>query len=236
MITAQDIENNTMFIGDTDIADYGALVENFKVGAVEVENSIYQGVNRTNFNALKTVRKMRPIAVNIFYQAETRRELSIIKSTLDALMDGKVELFLPDGFFYSSYLLSAGEEQILGVENNKVIAICAYTFNGIRHDALETIEVESGETMTCKSTVPYTDCRLTCTASQAYPVLNVDGVTITNVAANDVITVDGILGRILQNGAPCAGNMNFRHFPSLVPGVNTITCPETLTVEYYPTY
>ena len=113
MITAQDIENNTMFIGDTDIADYGALVESFKVGAVEIDNSVYQGENRTSFNVLKTIRKMRPIAVNIFYQAETRRELSIIKSTLDALMDGKIELFLPDGFFYSSYLLSAGEEQIL---------------------------------------------------------------------------------------------------------------------------
>lgn len=236
MITAQDIENNTMFIGETDIADYGALVESFKVSAVEVENSIYQGVNRTNFNALKTVRKMRAISVNIFYQAETRRELSIIKSTLDALMDGKVELFLPDGFFYSSYLLSAGEEQILGVENNKVIATCAYTFNGIRHDALETVTVESGEDMTCKSTVPYTDCRLTCTASHDYQYIDLGTVRITDVSANDVLVVDGINGRILQNGAPCAGNMSFIRFPSLVPGVNEFDCPEELIVEYYPTY
>ena len=236
MITAQDIENNTMFIGDTDIADYGALVESFKVGGVEVENAIYQGENRTNFTALKTTRKMRPISVNIFYQAETRRELSIIKSTLDAQMDGKIELFLPDGFFYSSYLLSAGEEQIIGVENNKVIATCAYTFNGIRHDALETVEVETGEEMTCKSTVPRTDCRLTCTASRDYYSLTVGSVYVDNVHSGDEITVDGILGRVLQNGAPCAGNMRFIHFPYLTPGVNTITCPETLTVEYYPTY
>jgi hypothetical protein len=30
--------------------------------------------------------------------------------------------------------------------------------------------------------------------------------------------------------------MSFVHFPQLVPGDNSITCVETLTVEYYPTY
>lgn len=233
MITKQDIDNATMHINGTNIADYGVLVEHMKVGAIETSSETYQGVNRTSFNVLDTIQYMRSISVNLFYSAPTRRELALIKSKLDNMMIGKLELWLPDGFYYTSYLVSAGEENILGVERNKVIALCTYQFKGIRHDKLETV---SGNTVICKSTVPHTDCRLTCTASQAYASLQIDTVTITNVAKDDVLVVDGITGRILQNGALCAGNMSFIHFPSLVPDENTLTCPEDLTVEYYPTY
>lgn len=233
MITKQDIDNATMHINGTNIADFGVLVESMKVGAIETDQQIYQGVNRTNFNVLDTIQYMRSISVNLFYSAPTRRELALIKSKLDNMMMGKLELWLPDGFFYSAYLVSAGEEKILGVERNKVIALCSYQFKGIRHDELETVV---GNTVICKSTVPKTDCRLTCTASQNYASLQIDTVTITDVSAGDVLVVDGINGRILQNGGLCAGNMSFVHFPSLVPEENTLTCPEELTVEYYPTY
>ena len=233
MITKQDIDNATMHINGVNIADYGVLVESMKVGAIDTDVQMYQGVNRTNFNVLDTIQYMRTISVNLFYSAPTRRELSLIKSKLDNMMIGKLELWLPDGFYYSSYLVSAGEENILGVERNQVIALCAYQFKGVRHDKLETVV---GNTLICKSTVPHTDCRLTCTASQNYASLQIDTVTITNVSAGDVLVVDGITGRILQNGGLCAGNMSFIHFPSLVPDENTLTCPEDLTVEYYPTY
>lgn len=233
MITQQDIDNATMHINGVNIADFGVLVESMKVGAIETSTDVYQGVNRTNFNVLNSTQYMRALSVNLFYSAPTRRELALIKSKLDNMMVGKLELWLPDGFYYSSYLVSAGEETILGVENNKVIALCAYQFKGIRHDKLETVEAN---TVICKSTVPRTDCRLICTASQAYASLQIDTVTITDVAKDDVLVVDGITGRILQNGGLCAGNMSFLHFPYLVPDENNLTCPEDLTVEYYPTY
>ena len=233
MITHKDIDNNTMHINGTNIADFGVLVESMKVGAIETQTDAYQGVNRSNFNVLNAIQYMRPITVNLFYSAPTRRELALIKSKLDNMMLGKLELWLPDGFFYSAYLVSAGEENYLGVNNNKVIALCAYQFKGVRHDKLETV---NSNTVICKSTVPRTDCRLTCTASQAYASLQIDTVTITDVAQGDVLVVDGITGRILQNGALCAGNMSFIHFPYLTPEENTLTCPEDLTVEYYPTY
>lgn len=233
MITQQDIDNATMHINGVNIYDYGVLVESLKVGAIETTNEVYQGVGRTNFNVLNTTLYMRPITVNLFFSAPTKRELALIKSKLDNMMVGKLELWLPDGFFYSAYLLSAGEENVLGVENNKVISVCTYQFKGVRHDKLETV---NGNTVICKSTVPHTDCRLTCTASQDYASLQIDTVTITNVHSGDVLIVDGITGRILQNGGLCAGNMSFIHFPSLVPDKNILTCPEDLTVEYYPTY
>ena len=233
MITKQDIDNATIHINGVNIADFGVLVESLKVGAIETQNSVYQGVNRTNFNVLNSLQYMRAINISLFYTASTRRELALIKSKLDNMMVGKLDLWMPDGFYYDAYLVSAGEEQYLGVERNKVIALCAYQFKGVRHDPKETIQ---GNTVICKSTVPHTDCKLTCTASQNRASLVIDTVTITNVHQGDVLVVDGITGRILQNGALCAGNMSFIHFPSLVPGQNELNCVEDLTVEYYPTY
>lgn len=233
MITKQDIDNATMHINGVNIADYGVLVEKLKVGPIETQQSVYQGVNRTNFNVLDTLQYMRSIDISLFFAAPTRRELALTKSKIDNMMIGKLDLWVPDGFYYSSYLESAGEESYLGVENNKVIALCAYKFKGVRHDPKETVQ---GNEVICKSTVPHTDCKLTCTASQDYASLTIDTVTITNVHQGDILVVDGITGRILQNGALCAGNMSFIHFPSLVPGDNILTCDEELTVEYYPTY
>ena len=223
----------SIWIDGKDIGDYGAIVESFKVGGTVLKNELFQGRNRTHYNVLSSVFGRRPITVNIFFKAKTRRELTLNKSALDSLLFGKVELYLPDGFYYSAVITSAGDSQMLGVDGNEVICLTTYTFEGVRHDEKVT---HTGNTLYCASTMPYTDCKLTCKASQARDSLTVDTVTITNVAKNDIIVVDGIEGRILQNGAPCAGNMSFVHFPRLVPGQNTLTCPETLTVEYYPTY
>lgn len=233
MITNRDITNATMHINGVDIFKYDALLESFKVGATKIENNVYQGLNRTNYNLLSSQFFMRQITVSLFYKARTKRELALKKAVIDNLLYGKNEIWLPDCFFYTVTMTAAGEEQVLGVENNEVIALCTYTFEGIRHDELITA---TGNTIFCKSLIPKTDCRLICTASMAYTSITIDTVTITNVSKDDVLTVDGITGRILQNGALCAGNMSFIHFPSLVPGLNEITCPETLTIEYYPTY
>lgn len=236
MITKQDIDNASMYINDVNIADYGALVESFKVGAPKLTNTVYQGRNRTSFNVLASQLGMRQISVQIFYKAKTRRELALIKSKIDNMLIGKVELWLPDGFFYTASMTSAGDEQIVGIEYDEEIAMCGYSFEGIRHDKLETVQLPQGGTLHCKSLVPQTDCRLTCVASESYASIQIGPVVITGVQQGDVLVADGILGRITQNGGLCAGNMSFLHFPSLIPGENQITCPEDLTVEYYPTY
>lgn len=227
------LQDASMCVNNTDLAGLGVIVESYKIGPTEVTNDIFQGRNRTGFNVLSSVFGMREIAVNLFFQGKTRREVTLKKSQIDGMMFGELDLLLPDGLYYNAVLDKAGELQILGVQNTGVIALSSYTFRGICHDPLVTA---TGNTVYCTSTMPQTSCRLTCTASQDYASITIDTVTITNVRSGDVLVVDGIDGRILQNGAPCAGNMSFQHLPALVPGKNVLTCPEILTVEYYPTY
>ena len=241
MITPQDIQQATMYIDGVDIYTVGALVESFKVSSTAIANTAYQGVDSTNFNVLSTIRGMRVITVTLFYKATTRRGLALKKAKIDNMLgNGKINLDLPDGFSYWAYLTSAGEEQTMGVEGQDIIALCTYTLQGIRHDDLETV----GSTSTyvsslvfeCKSEAPLTDCRLTVKARQSRASITIGTVTITGVHTNDVLVVDGINKRILQNGGPCAGNMSFIKFPQLVPGTNTIACTDPTLVEYYPIY
>ena len=238
MITEQDIKDATMYVNGEDVyLTAGALVESFSVTGTDVKSNTYQGLDSTGFNVLSTVRKMRTITVSLFYKAVTKREIALKKAKLDNLLGaGKLDLYLPDGFHYEAVLTKSGKESVLGVDGQDVIAVCAYTFTGIRHDDLETVDVPAGGEFYCKSLIPLTDCRITCTASQAYASITIGTVTITGVAQGDVLVVDGINKRILQNGAPCAGNMSFVRFPQLAPELNTISCPEDIKVEYYPTY
>jgi hypothetical protein len=250
MITEQDIQQATMYIDGVDIYDVGALVKDFKVSATAIANTAYQGMDSTNFNVLSTVRGMRVITVTLFYNGKTKRELALKKAKIDnALGAGKVELYLPDGFYYSAYLTSAGEESVLGVEGQDVIAVCTYTLEGIRHDALETLTITSGQHFECKSLTPLTDVRITVPANGTaanYVISDAAGngsVTIVVSSSGDVIVIDGIDKRILKNGAPFTGSMDFISFPKLIPGDNRIQVyyngayqSKSIIVEYYPTY
>ena len=250
MITDNDILQATAYINDVDIYTVGALVESFKVSGTAISNTAYQGVNSTNFNVLQTTRGMRVITLNLFYKGQTRRELALKKAKIDNMIGaGKIDLKLPDGFHYSAYLTATGEEQTLGVEGNEIIALSTYTLQGIRHDDLEKISINSNANLLCNSLIPETDVKITVPAVAAgnYVIDNSKysgaSVTINNVAASDTIVIDGINKRILKNGAPFTGTMSFIKFPKLVPGANMIRVyyggvyrSIAITVEYYPTY
>ena len=249
MITEQDIKQATAYINGVDIYEVGALVQSFKVSGTAVSNKVYQGKDSTHFNALVSLRTMRTITLTLFYEGKSRRELSLKKAKLDNVISaGQIELYLPDGFYYDAYLTKMGTEEQLGVEGNKMIALCTYTLQGIRHDPLEVLDATSGVAFNCKSLIPLTDVRISVPANGAtgnYVIASSAGgsVTINSVGAHDVLVIDGINKRVLQNGAPCSGNMSFITFPKLAPGENTITVyyggvyrTKAITVEYYPTY
>lgn len=223
----------TAYVDGRSICDAGAVLESYTVGGTEVTNNIYQGKNRTNIHLLSKQFGRKTVTMTVFFHAIDRHLLTLQQSKLTAMLTGVVDLFLPDGFYYRSTLDEVGELSILGVDGKGVIAECTYTLSGIQHDELQTVV---GNTVCANGTLWSMDCILTCTASMAYQSLQIGPVTITGVSAGDVLTADGINGRILQNGVPTAGNASFTHLPFLVPGEQTIICPETLIIQYYPSY
>ena len=221
----------TAFINDIDIIDYGAVIESFKVSGSALVNSIYQGRNRTTFHELAYTVGMKTITLNLFFSAPTRRRLTLNKSALDAIMVGKIVLHMPDGFYYDAILTGSAELQMLGVEQNQLIALCTYTFQGIQRDELRTV---TGNTILAEGTAPRMDCRLKCTATANRSTLQVGTVAFSGISAGDEIVADGIDGILTVNGTPVIAS--FTKLPYLVPGEQTFACPETLTIEYDPTY
>ena len=243
MITERDIQQATMYIDGVDIYNVGALVESFKVSGTAIENTAYQGVDSTNFNVLSTVRGMRTITVTLFYKGKTNRELALKKTKIDnALGAGKIDLALPDGFKYFAYLTGVGEESVLGVEGQDVIALSTYKLQGIRHDDLETIRnLRHGITFQCKSLAPLTDYIIDFVALYAMSSLTINGMVFTdmNIPQFGQFSIDGINKRFINTGQPYTGKVNFKNFPKLKPGDNQIPCDDTslyFTVRYYPIY
>lgn len=223
----------TVYVNGRDILDVGAILESYSIGGTEIQNNIYQGRNRTNFNLLSKQFGRKEISMTVFFHEADRHTLTQKQSMLTSMLTGMVEVFLPDGFYYRSVLDKIGDLQILGADGQGVIAECTYTMVGIQHDELKTI---TGNTFCAEGTMWQMDCILTCTASEAYTSIQVGTVTFSGVSAGDVLVADGIDGRLLQNGVPTRGTASFTHLPYVVPGVQTISCPETLTVQYYPSY
>ena len=222
----------TIFVNGINIDDFGALVENYRVGGTPVENSIFLGRNRTTPKLLSYSAGMRPISISIFYAADSQRRLALNKSELDALLVGLPELHMPDGFYYSCSVASIGDLQMLGVEGNQMIAVCEYSLLGIRHDELQTVH---GNRILARGTMPRMDAVLSCVSSVARETLQVGPVTFVNVPDGATVVANGMTGELQVNGEPAAGAI-FTHLPYLVPGDQTIICPETLTIQYYPTW
>ena len=222
---------HNFYINEVSVADYGVLVESYKVSGTAITNNVYQGVGRTTFSELSYKLGMKTISVNLFYSGKTQKQLTQVKSTIDGLLIDKVELHLPDGFYYTSVCTNFGEAQILGVEDNMVIALCAYTFTGVCHDPLRTWNENK---FYAEGTMPKMDCRLSCTATSDHEELTLGTVTFSDVHTGDVVVADGMTGELSINGSQVLAS--FSKLPYVTPGLQEFECPETLTIEYYPTW
>lgn len=221
----------TIWINGKDVREHHALVESFTIGGSPVKNDIFQGQNRTSWTQLSYSIGMRQVSFSLFFSGPNRRAITLDKSAVDALMIGKVEIHMPDGFYYTASLKSLGDLKILGVEGNKVIGLCTYKLDGIRHDELQTI---TGNTVYAIGTMPRMDAVFRCVTTAARASLQVGPVTFSDVPAGASVEANGMTGELKVNGVQVKAT--FTKLPYLVPGEQTIPCPETLTVEYYPCY
>ena len=216
------------------IHDLGAhTLQDYKVTGTKIDTEVFAGRWRTHFNVLESVPGLRNIQFTLVFEGATRRDVVLNKSRADAFLAKECELLLPDGLLYTCYPASLGDLVLMGNDREGIIGQAAYKLTGIAHGELETV---SGYDVFCRSTMPRTDCRVTCTASADASEYTVAGVTFTDITAGDVVCADGINGRLLINGAPATSAVHFMSFPYLVPGWQAIDAPDTPIVEYEPAY
>lgn len=219
-----------MFVNSSPLEWYGGKLRmEYTVSGYELETTAFKGRKRSSFVLLNNVVGFKKINLPIVFVGESHEDVTYKKSLFDMLIFGKNELAMDDGFLFSAYLSSIGDATYPAPE----MIEADYTLIGVRHGPLVTA---TGNTVNCLSTLPNTDCILTTTVGQSRSNYQMDTVTFPEVTQGQVLTVDGINKRILVNGVPSAESAEWITFPSLSPGLNNLTCDDTLTVEFYPVY
>ena len=142
----------------------GSSLLDYSIGEVPLTVDTWQGVNRTHWNVLHSQFGLRPIKLTIVFRGRDLREAKLNRSRFNAQLFGKFEIFIPDdGFFYTCYAESLGDESLVGIGEREAKIKAQYSFNGVRHDALVTETVPAGGKLYCPSTMPFTDCKVTAT-------------------------------------------------------------------------
>lgn len=221
-------------INGADLSERGVdMLRDYSIGGTAITNTIFQGRNRSSYRLLAGVYGQKAISFTLVYAGRTYREAALNRSAIESMLWGKVEISMPDGFSYTSTVRSIGEGTIYGQEDNQILIEVPYELQGIQHDPLMTV---AGGNFYNPGTLPYTDCSVSVTAGAASSIYQLAGATFHDVKAEERLEIDGINGRILRNGAPAPGNVDFIRFPQVTPGQNSFLAPDPVTVSFYPSY
>lgn len=224
----------TAYINSTPLSAFSAILQDFSVSAAGVTSSQWQGVNRTNFALLKQQFGLRTIEFSVGVFGKNYADAALMLSKLNLALWGKVDITLPDGFSYFCVLDSATDApERVGPGTGETGLIASFSLTGYRHGPMITT---TGPTVYCLSTTPQTDCILSVTVGAAASSYQLGGATFPNVTQGESIVFDGINKRILRNGAPGAAGVEWINFPYLIPGENTVTAADPVTVQFYPCY
>lgn len=219
-----------LWLNGTPLRDYdGQMVRDYTYTPPELKPAAYKGRRRSNFILLDNPLDLGQLEIQVVFTGCSYYDVTMKKSVFDAAILGKNVVAMGDGFWYDTYTDELGS----AVYPGEGLLECEYSLKAIRRGPDKEVK---GNSVWCDSTYPYTDCILTATVGQASNSYAMDSVTFLDVSAGDVLTVDGINGRILINGAPNASKASWIYFPTLSPGMNNLTCPDTLTVQYHPVY
>ena len=215
--------------------EFGArLLASYTVGGPEITRDRVLPPAGLRFVPAGSQVGLREIVLPIHLYGASPSDAQRKKSALDAaLLADPVELALPDGFLYRASLDKIGDTEELTPDG--CILAGKYTLVGCRHDLLERVTLPAGGGILCaKGTAPDMECRLTATATAASLTYVMAGVVWVDVSAGDVLCLDGLNRIVTRNGVNALDQCDLTRWPLLAAGRNVLTCPDALTVEYYP--
>lgn len=223
------------FVGGHGSSEYGAwLLASYTVSGVGIERQRVQPTAGLRFVPAGSKLSLKEISLPVHVYGETPRDAQQKKSSLDAaLLADPVELDLPDGYLYTASLKEIGDTSELTIDG--CILAGSYSLVGFRHDPLETAALPAGGgELWVRGTAPDMECRLTCTVGAAAGSYLMAGILWVNVQAGDVLVLDGIKRVVTRNGVNALNMTDLTRWPLLAPGLNILTAPDAMTVEYYP--
>lgn len=222
-----------MYIDGQPLSYFGGRLENsYTIGGSALTTAYIKGNESSSFLMTSCEIGLRTITLPIVFLGAGYASVVTNKNRFDAAAVGKkIELRLPDDYYYTSMLTNAGALAWIG----NAAAACTYTFQGVQHGEQICILTTIGNVW-CDSTAPKVDCSLCTTVVADAEEYDLGSAKFLDVHAGDALEFDGINKRVLINSAPAANRCEFLRFPFLTPGENIITITDPTKVIYYPTY
>lgn len=230
--------------------EFRAKMIAYPIVSTELDNAIFQGVNRSSIQLLHNYHAGQYMDCEIDYFG-TVDERTRNRSALEALLISPepVKIDFGDGFFYRAVL-----QKISGVQNEtEVLCSVSYRFRVTRHTDPISVQIPVEEFhVYCQSTVPLTDCRLTIPLAAVQGYSNLVVVIAGEQWGFDMeitgaLILDGINKVFTMGGVNITNDSDFywNSFPALKPGKNLLTLgsdgapadPQVpITLYYTPTY
>ena len=219
--------------------------------STELDNAIFQGVNRSSIQLLHNYHAGQYMDCDIDFfgdVAERTKNRSAFEAVL--ISPEPVKIDFGDGFFYRAVL-----QKIPRVTNdNEVFVSVAYRFRVTKHTDEIKHDMGRGQIdIFCQSSVPLTDCRIylpNATVGAATSLLvQLEGMSWEfGMEITGSLILDGINKVFTMGGVNITNhnNFNWTDFPALKPGVNKLTVYDQgvplesvnppISVRYLPTY
>lgn len=228
------ITQDNFFINGTGSASYSCLLlRSYSITGPTITRTRLAASKGQNFRLICTRYGLLTIKLPVHVFGTSPEDVAQKESKLRAaLLNGIVELTMPDGYYYTSVLESAGESS--EISDDGCVRSLTFTLSGYRHGALQKQSVKSGAKFRVSGTAAEMACRLTATVGTAATTYVMSSAVWVNVAKGDKLVLDGMEHTATKNGANAIGSCDIVEWPTLQAGYNTVTCPDALTVEYYP--
>ena len=213
---------------------YGAKMLGYSVGSVSYENGYFRAPRSMFPIRLDADVGLRTVTIRLDFEGANMMQITTNISNLTAQLHKEADLYLPDGFHY----YCAFDEQSTPEEMAPWIMQVEYTMSGFRHGGLKSVKLSTGAGAknvfiegNYKAPVIYTVSPM---GAQSF---SIGDISIANVGAADVI-IDGIRGKVTQDGMNKYRDATMTKFPALEPGLNTVNVVGDVDVrcDYYPLY
>lgn len=224
---AQDITK----VNGVALATYGASLLSYNTGAVALKNNYFKPNKRLSPAIFAPDMPLRSVSIKCEFFAASDALAESASTNLGFALTAETDLYLPDGFYYRSVLTNAGKPTRVA----EGIFQREYTLAAYRHGAKESVTLSASGTVSIKgnmdAAVKYT------IAIGGGTSFTINGITVSDITGSTII-IDGIAGKITEDGVNCFGKTDITEFPTLKAGNNTVTINGngSVTIEYYPIY
>lgn len=223
------IDNETKING-TPLRFFDAELLKYKVGPCEMGKTYFSSPSSIVPTPIKSSVGLRKVELTIDFSGKTKHDIEHSISKLTAILREKSEVYLPDGFYYTSMLEKVGTPS----EKAPWIMQLTFTLVSYRHSSVETIVINGDTTVFANGNIK--SPAIVKIALKSGTEVRINEITVHNITGE--VIIDGISGTVTENGLNKFLDTDMTEFPHLEPGPNKITVDgdAEIIVSYYPIF